>query len=246
MSRAALRLAKPDDATLLQTILLRGVCGITPVWGAVSVLNATLRAAAADPASPLDLADLPEDALYPLFVPNSHAVPPIRALRSSATAPPPLRTADGRTLAAPSGCAAIVLVSDLDTQVEGLERILAAGGIGHGLGLSTRKGKMPASEVSGRTWSLVSPASVLTEQRLALSANRLTPCAARHAGTVLHVPSGRRAVADGPAEPPPSLAIRIDEFFCYRLARRRFRRDGRRPEAGREKHFRQAAPERTA
>ncbi|GAA5970124.1 hypothetical protein JCM8115_001249 [Rhodotorula mucilaginosa] len=138
-----------------ETILLRGVCGITPVWGAVSVLNATLRAAAAgDTTSPLDLADLHEDALHPLFVPNSHAVPPIRALRS-ATRPPPLRTADGRTLATPSGCAAIVLVSDLDTQVEGLERILAAGGIGHGLGFSTRKGKMPASEVSGRTWSLL-------------------------------------------------------------------------------------------
>jgi hypothetical protein len=137
------------------------VCGITPVWGAVSILNATLRAAAAgDTTSPLDLADLHEDALHPLFVPNSHAVPPIRALRS-ATRPPPLRTADGRTLATPSGCAAIVLVSDLDTQVEGLERILAAGGIGHGLGFSTRKGKMPASEVSGRTWSLVSLASVL-------------------------------------------------------------------------------------
>lgn len=186
------QVSKTDGATLLQTILLRGVCGITPVWGAVSVLNATLRAAAADPASPLDLADLPEDALHPLFVPNSHAVPPIRALRSSAAAPPLLRTANGRTHATPSGCTAIVLVSDLDTHVEGLERILAAGGIGHGLGFSPRKGKMPASDVSGRTWSLVSPAAVLQRTKGFLTpANRWTPFAARHAGTVLHVLSGR-------------------------------------------------------
>lgn len=147
------------------------MCGITPVWGAVSVLNATLRATDADTTSPLDLASLHEDGLHPLFVPNSHAVPPIRALRS-ATRPPPLRTADSRTLTAPSGCAAIVLVSDLDTQVEGLERVLAAGGIGHGLGFSFRKGKMPASEVSGRTWSLVSLASAPRTKGFITLANR--------------------------------------------------------------------------
>ncbi|GAA5882812.1 hypothetical protein JCM3774_002922 [Rhodotorula dairenensis] len=141
-----------------ETLLIRGVCGITPVWGAVTVLNATLRATvpATLPAE-LDVSHLRDDALHPLFVPNSHPVPPICAL-GSATRPPVLRTRSGETYAAPTTCSAILFVSDLDTGVEGLERILATGGIGHGLGFSLRKGKMPAYGSigrMGRTWSLL-------------------------------------------------------------------------------------------
>ncbi|GAA5984351.1 hypothetical protein JCM10908_003309 [Rhodotorula pacifica] len=141
-----------------ETLLLRGVCGITPLFGAVSALHATLRA---DPPTTtpaiLNLDDLQGDALHPLIVPNSHPVPAIRALGSTSPSPP-IRFIDGQTVKAPSGCSVALLVTDLDTGVGGLEQILTAGGIGHGLGFSARKGKLSASasfEVGGRTWSLL-------------------------------------------------------------------------------------------
>lgn len=142
-----------------QTLVLRGVCTLLPVFGSLSVLNATLRADVEE----TNVCDLRQHtnglAPRPFFAPNSHPVPPIRALSSArgVVSPPRIVTSHGQTVEARPYHAAAVLVCDFETGVEGLERVLAAGGIGHGLGFSARKGKMPAdATVGGSSWQVVS------------------------------------------------------------------------------------------
>lgn len=132
---------------------------MTPVFGTTSVLHATLRAATSTTNS-VDARDFGAGAAYPLFAPSSHPVPPIRARSSSTEEAPPgkIHLADGQTVRPGAEHMSGVLVTDLQTGVDGLERVLQSGGIGHGLGFSLRKGKGLATDrtmIGGSTWRLV-------------------------------------------------------------------------------------------
>ncbi|BGP57906.1 Polynucleotide 5'-hydroxyl-kinase grc3 [Rhodotorula sphaerocarpa] len=93
LNAAAFFLLREDE-----TLLVRGVCSVTPVFGTTSVLHATLRAATSTTNS-VDARDFGAGAAYPLFAPSSHPVPPIRARSSLTEEAPPgkIHLADGQT-----------------------------------------------------------------------------------------------------------------------------------------------------
>ncbi|GAA5825727.1 hypothetical protein JCM3770_003406 [Rhodotorula araucariae] len=135
-----------------ETLVLRGACTLTPVFGAVKVLGATLSAAGAD--DTVVLPPLSASSSHPLFAPSSHPIPPIKGV--------PLATPASRTLLLPSGASidltpyvAVVLVSDLATGIDGIERVLVAGGMGQGAGMFARGQQAGDKARCGRTWSLV-------------------------------------------------------------------------------------------
>ncbi|GAA5940483.1 hypothetical protein JCM3775_004809 [Rhodotorula graminis] len=138
-----------------ETLVLRGACTLTPVVGSVKVLGATL--AAPSPSSDSDgviLPPLTASTSHPLFAPSSHPLPPIFGA--------PLASPLQHSLLLPSGATldltpyvAVVLVSDLVTGIDGIERVLVAGGMGQGGGMfGRRKGEIESAQ-GGATWSLV-------------------------------------------------------------------------------------------
>ncbi|BGP43096.1 Polynucleotide 5'-hydroxyl-kinase grc3 [Rhodotorula kratochvilovae] len=139
-----------------ETLVIRGACTLTPVFGAISVLGATLRAvapAAADE-STVVLPSLSASSSHPLFAPSSHPLPPIRGV--------PLSSPSSQSLLLPSGASldltpydAVVLVSDLSSGIDGIERVLVAGGMGQGAGMFARGKEAGEKARGGRTWSLV-------------------------------------------------------------------------------------------
>ncbi|BGO95163.1 hypothetical protein NBRC10512_001890 [Rhodotorula toruloides] len=139
-----------------ETLVIRGVCTLTPVHGSISLLGSTLSAP--PPSSYSTAFPLPSTPQRPLFAPSSHPIPSIRAL------PPPSPVSTNATLLLPSGqelslapFVAVVLVADLQTGVEGIERVFSAAGMGCGVGLFGRRGEGERREEveGGKTWALV-------------------------------------------------------------------------------------------
>ncbi|BGP11033.1 Polynucleotide 5'-hydroxyl-kinase grc3 [Rhodotorula toruloides] len=143
-----------------ETLVIRGVCTLTPVHGSISLLGSTLSAP--PPSSYSTAFPLPSTPQRPLFAPSSHPIPSIRAL------PPPSPVSTNATLLLPSGqelslapFVAVVLVADLQTGVEGIERVFSAAGMGCGVGLFGRRGEGERREEveGGKTWALVRESS---------------------------------------------------------------------------------------
>lgn len=110
----------------------------------------------------VDLAALaPNSALAQrVYSPSSHPLPPLSALpaptasTSTATHPSTLAFANGDTLDL-TPFAAVVLVQELNTQVEGVETVLRSSGMGCGNGMW----EVPtAGRWGGQSWNLVSKA----------------------------------------------------------------------------------------
>ncbi|BGP27310.1 Polynucleotide 5'-hydroxyl-kinase grc3 [Rhodotorula toruloides] len=149
-------IAGEDGAERNATLVIRGVCTLTPVHGSISLLGATLSAPSQrEYSTPFSLASTPH---YPLFAPTSHPIPPIRAL------PPPEPISRNAALLLPSGQelslapnVAVVLVTDSETGVEGIERVFGAAGMGCGVGMFRgRDGRESRTGVEGgETWALV-------------------------------------------------------------------------------------------
>lgn len=137
-----------------QTLVFRGACTLTPVYGHVKVLGATLAPTMPTEEDTVTVPPLSPSASHPLFAPSSHPLPPIFGAPLSTPASCSLLLPSGETLDLTPYCA-VVLVSDLVTGIEGIERVLVAGGMGQGSGMFARKkGKAPAAQ-GGATWSLV-------------------------------------------------------------------------------------------
>jgi len=146
----------------LQTLVLRGACTITPVLGSVKVLGATLAAPPPSEDDTITLPPLAASTSHPLFTPTSHPLPPIFGA--------PLAAPPQHSLLLPSGTTldltpyvAVVLVSDLVTGIEGIERVLVSGGMGQGGGMfARRRGEIEPAQ-GGTTWSLVRSLPLLEE-----------------------------------------------------------------------------------
>ncbi|TNY18865.1 hypothetical protein DMC30DRAFT_448448 [Rhodotorula diobovata] len=137
-----------------ETLVFRGACTLTPVYGHVKVLGATLAPTMPTEEDTVTVPPLSPSASHPLFAPSSHPLPPIFGAPLSTPASCSLLLPSGETLDLTPYCA-VVLVSDLVTGIEGIERVLVAGGMGQGSGMFARKkGKAPAAQ-GGATWSLV-------------------------------------------------------------------------------------------
>ncbi|GAA5853538.1 hypothetical protein JCM9279_001306 [Rhodotorula babjevae] len=138
-----------------ETLILRGACTLTPVVGSVKVLGATL--AAPTPSSEEDAVTLPPlsaSTSHPLFAPSSHPLPPIFGAPLAGPLQHSLLLPNGATLDL-TPYVAVVLVSDLATGIEGIERVLVAGGMGQGGGMFARRRGDITSAQGGATWSLV-------------------------------------------------------------------------------------------
>ncbi|BGP35016.1 Polynucleotide 5'-hydroxyl-kinase grc3 [Rhodotorula toruloides] len=142
-----------------ETLVIRGVCTLTPIHGSISLLGSTLTAP--PPSSYSTPFPLPSTPQHPLFAPSSHPIPSIRAL------PPSSPVSTNAALLLPSGkgislapFVAAVLVTDLQTGVEGIERVFGAAGIGCGAGMFRRRGAEREGEQGegvegGKSWDLV-------------------------------------------------------------------------------------------
>ncbi|BGP03117.1 Polynucleotide 5'-hydroxyl-kinase grc3 [Rhodotorula toruloides] len=142
-----------------ETLVIRGVCTLTPIHGSLSLLGSTLTAP--PPSSYSTPFSLPSGPSYPLFAPSSHPIPSIRAL------PPPSPISTNASLLLPSGheislapFVAAILITDLQTGVEGIERVFGAAGLGCGVGLFRRRDAERERERTegvqdGKTWELV-------------------------------------------------------------------------------------------
>ncbi|GAA5909690.1 hypothetical protein JCM8208_003847 [Rhodotorula glutinis] len=138
-----------------ENLILRGACTLTPVVGSVKVLGAML--VAPSPSTDDDAVILPPlsaSTSHPLFAPSSHPLPPIFGAPLAAPLQHSLLLPTGATLDL-TPYVAVVLVSDLVTGVEGIERVLVMGGMGQGGGmLARRRGAIEPAQ-GGATWSLV-------------------------------------------------------------------------------------------
>ncbi|GAA6007713.1 polynucleotide 5'-hydroxyl-kinase [Rhodotorula paludigena] len=141
-----------------ESLIVRGACTLMPVVGSVTVFGSHLAAPAAT-SSTHPLPPLLASTSYPLFAPSSHPVPPIRAIASpAADRPASLLLPSGETLDL-TRYVSVVLVTDLVSGIEGIERVFAASGMGCGVGMFSRRGGGPEPSLvgarGGKTWSLV-------------------------------------------------------------------------------------------
>jgi polynucleotide 5'-hydroxyl-kinase GRC3/NOL9 len=158
------------DTETLQNILIHGTFRISPLFGAVTSSGATLSSPSAD-GSEITLPSLTSDSFHPFFSPSSHPLAPI-----SAVTRPPYREDDSPSLLLASGTAfdlsrfaAAVVITDLETGIEGVERALTVGALGCASGMWPRRGV--ASLSGGKTWSLVRFIPLLTSP-----ASAVDPC----------------------------------------------------------------------
>ncbi|GAA5904333.1 hypothetical protein JCM5296_005259 [Sporobolomyces johnsonii] len=135
-------------------LVIHGTFGLTPVYGSVTVLGATLSASPAGQQLPV----LSPIATHPVFSPSSHPLPPIAAL------PPAVSSDLTARLDLPNGSsldlsayAAVLLVTDRQTGIEGIELPLKSGGLGCASGMfPAPSGTRSMGNVeAGATWRLI-------------------------------------------------------------------------------------------
>ncbi|GAA6043836.1 hypothetical protein JCM8097_007226 [Rhodosporidiobolus ruineniae] len=160
-----------------ENLILHGAFSLAPVFGSIHSLGSSLSApsSASDHASsPLTLPALSSPAFHPFFCPSSHPLPPIYAIprppasysTPAAVLLPSLTPGGEPTELDLSRFAAAVVVIDLETDVEGIERPLVVGGIGGAAGMWPRREKGVDGLRQGKTWKLITaPTPSLTSLR---------------------------------------------------------------------------------
>ncbi|KDE04810.1 hypothetical protein MVLG_04774 [Microbotryum lychnidis-dioicae p1A1 Lamole] len=176
-----------------QMIVVHGVLMVTPIYGALAILNSSLPAP--EPSS--DTIDISiafsNSTHHPIFAPSSHPLPPMspRPYPSRSHIPSYLLLPTGQTVDLSIFEAAFV-VRDHHSGVEGIEPLLKLGGLGCAAGMwdvDHPQGPIKrTSECDGKTWKLVvEPTPSLTlirsvdgwEATLAALATHLDPASKR-------------------------------------------------------------------
>ncbi|GAA5964517.1 hypothetical protein JCM21900_000626 [Sporobolomyces salmonicolor] len=135
-------------------LVIHGAFDLTLVYGSVTVLGATLSASPAGQQLPV----LSPIATHSIFSPSSHPLPPIAALPSAVSSDPTAR------LDLPNGSsldlslyAAVLLVTDHQTGIEGIELPLKSGGLGCASGMfpAPAARRSTGNAEAGTTWRLI-------------------------------------------------------------------------------------------
>lgn len=138
---------------LAQTVVVHGNFMLLPVFGSVSIFGATLTSSTSD--EPEIVLALPPAASieHRVFSPASHPIPPIVSLPSNfGTKASTLVLSNGKSIDI-SSSSSIILLSDLETGIEGVDKVLKCGGLG---GASRMwQAEDDVSEWGGTTWKLV-------------------------------------------------------------------------------------------
>ncbi|GAA5871170.1 hypothetical protein JCM8547_001476 [Rhodosporidiobolus lusitaniae] len=154
-----------------ENLILHGTFLLAPIFGSVFTSGASLLAPPPSSSSltlPALAYNSPSSRFHRFFSPSSHPLSPIYAQSRSSesydspTAPLLLRSGDELDL---FRFAAAVVVVDLETGVEGIERPLMLGGMGCASGMWPRRGKTVGLK-GGKTWKLITdPTPSLTSLR---------------------------------------------------------------------------------
>ncbi|SCZ97193.1 BZ3500_MvSof-1268-A1-R1_Chr4-2g07051 [Microbotryum saponariae] len=143
-----------------QMIVVHGVLMVTPIYGALAILNSSLPAP--EPSSDtIDFSIAFSNSTHqPIFAPSSHPLPPMspRPYPSRSRRPSSLLLPTGQTVDLSIFEAAFV-VRDHHSGVEGIEPLLKLGGLGCAAGMwdvDHPQGPIKrTSECDGKTWKLV-------------------------------------------------------------------------------------------
>ncbi|GAA6023486.1 hypothetical protein JCM10207_006214 [Rhodosporidiobolus poonsookiae] len=161
-----------------ESLVLHGTALLYPLFGTLGLHSASLPAPSSSSSSTLSLPPPPSAgeaaAWYPLFAPSTHPLSPL----SAAPVPVPASSSPARTLLLPghgktqsqelevdlTRFAAAVVVANLRSGLDGLERCLVQGGVGAAGGMWPRPSRSATRGADeGRTWKLIlSPTPSLT------------------------------------------------------------------------------------
>ncbi|GAA6063209.1 hypothetical protein JCM10212_006842 [Sporobolomyces blumeae] len=136
-----------------EDVVIHGTFDLTLVSGSVNLLGATISAAATS-SSTLELPKVSATNTHRVYSPASHPLPPIASVPSAVSSAGPSTLSlylDAKIDI--SGFAAVVLVTSVETGIEGIEGPLKSGGLGCASGMFP-----PAQTPSvsgGKTWKLV-------------------------------------------------------------------------------------------
>ncbi|GAA5973063.1 hypothetical protein JCM11641_000394 [Rhodosporidiobolus odoratus] len=155
-----------------ENLVIHGAFLLAPLYGSVTAMGATFHASPpANGAIPLPCASSP--LFQPFFCPASHPLPLISALARSSSSDddedassPFITLLNGETMDL-SRFEAAVLIIDLESGIEGVERPLSIGGMGAAVGMWPRvAGKAAGGLEGGKTWRLITaPVPSLTSLR---------------------------------------------------------------------------------